>query len=383
MPRVLEQALGVALMLVILLDVFLTVLYARMGAGILSPHLARTTWRVFREASKPFGRYRPTVLSLCGPSILVSLVLVWAFALTLGAALIIHQRLGTSVRAVTGETPRDFVTALYAGGSSLSIVGPSSFSPQTGVFRLVFLFNSLVGMSVVSLTLTYVMQVYSALQRRNTLGLKIHLQAGATADSAELVAGLGPEGRFDGGYTNLAEMAAEMANAKESHHLYPVLFYYRFREPYYSVSRFTLMTLDAVTLIKSALDDKQHGWLKESASVTQLWLAALRLVITLEETFLGGRAENRTNEPDAPTVDRWRRRYSAAVRRLRQAGVKIIADERAGAETYVGLRAQWDRDITNLAPAMAYTMEEIDPVGTNPEISDQRPEFRARLRSIG
>jgi hypothetical protein len=45
--RALEQVLGAFLMLAILLDVFLTVLYARVGTGILSHKLARLTWRLF------------------------------------------------------------------------------------------------------------------------------------------------------------------------------------------------------------------------------------------------------------------------------------------------------------------------------------------------
>jgi hypothetical protein len=49
-------------------------------------------------------------------------VLVWAFALALGAGPIIHPKLGTSVRAEGGETPTDFMTAVYAGGSSISVV---------------------------------------------------------------------------------------------------------------------------------------------------------------------------------------------------------------------------------------------------------------------
>jgi hypothetical protein len=50
-------------------------------------------------------------------------------------------------------------------------VGASNFSPQSAPFRLLYLFNSLVGMSTMSLTLTWLMEVYSALQRRNALGL--------------------------------------------------------------------------------------------------------------------------------------------------------------------------------------------------------------------
>ena len=86
--RVLEQALGAFLMLSVLLDVFLTVLYARVGTGILSHKLARLTWRLFRLV--PAGRYRPMVLSFCGPAILVLLVLTWSVLLAFGAGLIIH-----------------------------------------------------------------------------------------------------------------------------------------------------------------------------------------------------------------------------------------------------------------------------------------------------
>src|SRR3954468_18333009 len=181
---------------------------------------------------------------------------------------------------------------MYAGGTSMAIVGSSNFVPQTGWARILYLFNSLVGMSVVSLTLTYTMQVYAALQRRNALGLKLHLLTGETGDAAELVARLGPRGQFSAGYSDVAEVGSGMAEAKEAHHFYPVLFYFRFRQPFYSVSRSALVALDAVTLIRSALDDQRHGWLKESAAVEQLWRASLVLVTTLEETFpLGGAGE--------------------------------------------------------------------------------------------
>src|SRR5215207_7654845 len=167
-----------------------------------------------------------------------------------------------------------------------------------------------------------------------------------------------------------------MAHVKETHHFYPVLFYFRFRDAYYSVSQVTLVSLDAVSLIKSALDDERYGWLKESAAVTQLWRTSLILATTLERAFLPGDVPGSDDQPDARARDRWRRRYFAALRRLRQSGIQTIADEEAGAEAYAALRAEWDPHITALAPAMAYTMDEIDRVGSDPESSDERPEFR-------
>src|SRR5215212_5582535 len=190
----LEQGLGILLIVMILLDIFLTVLYARIGTSIIGSRVGRLVWASFVTASKVFGSRRGAVLSFCGPVILVLLVGVWALGLTLGAALITHPELGTSIRASQGETPTDFVTAMYAGGSSMAIVGASDFTPHTSATRLLFLFNSLIGMSVMSLTLTYLMQVYTALQRRNVMAMNIHLLSARTGDAAELLARLGPQG---------------------------------------------------------------------------------------------------------------------------------------------------------------------------------------------
>lgn len=376
--RALEQVFGAVLMLVVLLDVFLTVLYARIGTGILSPGLARLTWRLFRLV--PAGPHQPMVLSFCGPAILVLLVLTWSVLLAFGAGLIIHPELGTGVRASSGETSTDFVTAVYVGGSSLSIVGASDFAPHTVAMKVLFLFNSVVGTSVISLTLTYLMQIYAALRERNALGLKMHTMSAGTGDAAELLAGLFPDGELSGGYDNLSELAGEFAETKEAHHFYQVLFYFRFREPYYSVSQTTLLALDTVSLIKSALADDKAGWVKKSAAVQQLWSVSLMLVSTLDNTFLD-QAPDAGGAPSDDEAEPWRARYLVAVQRLRQAGLPLVADEAAGAELYVSLRRRWDPLIAALAPAMAYSLDEVDPARSRPQEAERRPPFQERLRS--
>lgn len=232
-------------------------------------HLSSWTWQAFRWATRPIRKRRGLVLSYCGPIILVLLVLVWGFGLTLGSALIIHPRLGKSVLATDGPTSTDFGTAMFVGGSSLAIVGSSDFVPKTRAYRWFFFGNSLMGMSVMFLTTTYVLQVYTALQNRNALALKVHLGARKQADAAELVVGLGPRGKFEIGYSTLAEMAGELTHVKESHHFYPVVFYFRFETSLYSVSRLTLLVFDTVSLLKTALQDETYAWLKESCAVSQ------------------------------------------------------------------------------------------------------------------
>jgi hypothetical protein len=363
----LEQALGGLLFLLILVDIFLIVLYARIGSGIISNRLAHLIWRLFRLLSKPFGRRRGIILSFCGPIILIFLVIFWALTLTCAAALIIHPNLGSTVKSGSGETPTDFITALEAVGGSMSIVGTSDFSPQSSGFRLLYLFNSLIGMSVVSLTLTYLMQVYNALQRRNALGLKTYLLTAETGDAAELIAGLGTDGKFSNGYSDLGNWADEMSRVKESHHFYPVLFYFRFKESFYSTSQMTLAAFDTVSLIKSALDDEEYSWLKNSTALSQLRRGAMMLVTTLADTFLPSGMPDDENAPDEATLERWRKRYFEALQRLREANIKTVADEQSGVETYISMRREWEHYITALAPTMAYRMDEIDPAGHHPE----------------
>src|ERR1700760_346081 len=131
----LEQVVGAGLFAAVLLDVFLTVLYARMGTSLLAGPLAGLTWRVVRAASAPLGRRRGVVLSFCGPAILVLLVTAWSAGLTLGAALVIHPALGDGVQTSPGgPTPTDFGAAVYAAGNSLSVVGSGEFGPRTNPY---------------------------------------------------------------------------------------------------------------------------------------------------------------------------------------------------------------------------------------------------------
>lgn len=387
MIAVLEQVIGTLVVLFALLDVFLTVLYARIGTGaisrfgtgILSAAIARHTWRLFRRGSEELGHYRGAVLSFCGPLLLVLIVVAWALLLACGSALIIHPSLGTGVRATTGTTPTDFLTAVYAAGTSLSVIGSSDLSPRSGGFRLLFLFNSLIGMSVITLTVTYLVQLYGALQQRNAIALKLYLTAGETSDAARLLAALGPDGRFENGYTNLTDIAGELTTLEESHHFHPVLFYFRFQAPLYSVATITFVALDAVALIETALRSEREGWLQRSASVAELGRAAVTLLRMLEATYLprhgkhegerGGEeqrpgASGRSCEGDGPTEetrDRWRRRYDAALGTLRDAGVPTTDDVPAGREQYVARRADWEPLVARLARFMAYDMKDITP----------------------
>lgn len=350
----LEPVAGTLLMAPVLTDVFLTVLYARAGTGIISDRLARLIWLALRRVSSAGNGNH--LLSFCGPLIVVALLLTWSILLALGAALIVHPQLGTSITNSNQETPTDFVTALYVAGSSLSIVGGSNFGPQSAGAKLLFLLNSVIGTSVISLTITYLMQIYGALRSRNSLCLKIHALSGETGDAADLLAHLFANNQLSAGYNNLSQLAAEVTAAKEAHHFYPILFYFRFPEPLYAVSRSSLIALDAVSLIRSALA-KDAEWLQQSGAVTQLWSSALLLLTTLSDAFLPKKASDEAHDADRQL---WRVRFQNARQRLQKAGISLTDDFPHSCESYTECRESWDPLVRLLGTSMAYAPSEID-----------------------
>src|SRR4051812_5190096 len=266
-----EQVVGILIFLFVLLDVFMTVLYARLGsqgaakwgAGVIGNAVGRTVRVVLQYVPAPRKR-RNAVLSFCGPVTVVLLLSAWSWTLGLGAALMLHPYLGDSIQVQGSATPTDFVAALYAAGTSLAITGSSEFEPRSDAMRMLYLLNSLVGTSVVTLVVTYLMQLYSSLQRRNTLALDVHIYTSETGDAAELVCALGPLGDFSLTTNNLAAISQGMTGIEEAHHFYPVLFYFRPATEERSLIRVLLVSLDAVSLIRTALTDQECRRIGES-----------------------------------------------------------------------------------------------------------------------
>ncbi|MEH3158081.1 MAG: ion channel [Sphingomonas taxi] len=340
-------------MLLFLADILLTVLYARAGTGLLAPRWNRGVWASLRGLADLAGRHRGTALSFAGPLIVVSLIVFWSFGLTLGAALIVHPELGTAIRPSSGEASTDFLTALLVAGNSLSIVGGGDYSPHSAGTRFLFLLNSLIGASVLSLVLSYLVQVYSGLRERNALALTLDLMTDGTGDAAVLLHGLMPGGDADGATNELSSLARSLAAIKEAHHFYPLLFYFRFEEPRYAVSRLGFVLLDAATLIDSALDRRRYASLAASAPVASIRRGTRMLLETLGSDFptAAGRAG------DAGDDSRLRQSYFAAERTLAKAGVAVRTD---GVDAYVAERRKWEPLVARVAPVLGYTMAEID-----------------------
>ena len=335
---------------------FTTVLYPRSGTGVLTPRLNHFIWSAFKAAA-PRGRRRDAFLSFAGPVLMVTTAATWFLLLLVGFALIAWPALGTAIQATSGPTPDDFAAALYYSGWSLTTLGTGDLVPQTGAFRLLMVTQAVTGFSVLTLTLTYFMSVYSALVRRNTLAQGLHQLSGATGSAAELTARLGAGGSFDDARSILSDVSWKVLDLLESHHSYPVLHYFRMKDARYAMARIALLAVETAAIFRTALGEEYRS-LSNSAAVDMLGGSGETLLSQTGDTFLrkGAADEARRQEDDAEA----HRRFTAVCERLGRAGIATVADAGEAGSRYVDLRSKWVGLTRAFATSMAYSWSDIE-----------------------
>ena len=339
------QLAGVMLCLLALADVYVVVLYARSDLGLVGSRFSRLLWGVFRAAARRLSEGpRSRLLTFAGPTLMASLIITWVGLLLLGFALIAWPALGDEVRKTSGQTPTDFATALYYSGYTLATLGFGDIVPQTAGYRVLAVLEAALGFGVLTLSLTYLMSVYSALVRRNTLALALYHRSGRTSDAAELLARVGDgTGDFSRLTDRVADLNALLHDLYESHHSYFTLHYFHFREPFYGMANMVGSMADLASLARTALDADRNRGVGESAAVTETLSGSTYMLERLSAVFLPAafRPGDGDDQPTPEEVARWRR-FEQAVDRLDRAGASVSQDREAAAGRYVELRRRWN-----------------------------------------
>lgn len=352
----LSHLLGFGIIFGVLTDIYLTVLYPRSGKNTLSLLLSKGAWEFFRHLARLTWGKDKHILSFCGPTLLITVVVVWVCSLTLGFALLMWPALGNGIQASQGKTPTDFATAVYYSGFTLTTLGVGDLVPKTGLWRVTTIIEAALGFSIITATITYLLSVYNALNRRNTFALSLFHRAANQANAVDLLVRLKGFGQFELATQEISSITRDLLFLLESHHAYPVLHYFRFQEAHYSLARMALISLDLVTLIRTALEHQRYQPLIESAAVAELENGGLDLLYQIADSFLNKRT---LSQPEVKQD--WREAYFKAVHRLQSQGIETVSDLQQGADRYVALREQWNTIVVALARYMDYRWSEIAP----------------------
>jgi hypothetical protein len=341
------------------IDVFLTILYARSGTGLISPQLNLFMWLIFRQMARLFSHRKQIILSFCGPIIIVTLLALWVFLFIFGFGLIIWPQLGNQVVATNGQVATNFWSAFYYSGYSFSTLGTGNIVPESNFFQILMVVQSVIGFSFFTLIITYFLNLFDAMHRRNVFALSLHSKTLGTADPSEYVSRIVGDKELIFTQQQFGEISLELTEMLESHHFYPILQYFRVPETLYSIPRILLIALDTISLFKSTLDEKSYFRQINSAATNELWNSGISLISHFSKTSLKKNVSINLRDNHQIYQAKWKNHYFASLEKLQQFGVETRKDPEEGLREYLGYINQWEPCIIGLSQFMLYDERDL------------------------
>lgn len=154
---------GVLIVVAVLVDIFHTLANPGMQ-GWLSRGVHRATWLLSRRSA------------WSGPLSMLGVIGIWGVLASLGWALVYwpHMRDGfTFPENSTAVHDPTFVDALYLSLVTISTLGFGDVFPSTDWLRIVTPLEALFGFALLTVAVSWVLQVYPALSRRRQLALRL------------------------------------------------------------------------------------------------------------------------------------------------------------------------------------------------------------------
>jgi hypothetical protein len=286
--QIIELIAGVFVVLVILGDVFLTVVVPRRTPAFgrltrVSGHLVPWLWRLWRRVGLGIGsaQGREGFLGTFGSVAFIVLLVAWVTGLILGYGLILD-----ALRAQVRPEPETFGTSLYFAGVSLLTLGFGDIVATGGGARLTTLVAAASGLGLFALVITFVFTLYSTFQRREVAVVVLEAGAGAPPSGVNLLESYALLGIVDDLPRVFADWQAWAAEVLDTHLAYPILAYFRSSHDNDSWISSLGAVMDAATLVLTTIDGGPNGWAKLSRAVgghcLEDLVIAFRLNVELE-----------------------------------------------------------------------------------------------------
>ena len=242
MTSLIEIAAGLLCVAAVFVDAFLTTINVASGAGPVTEKVLAWCWQLLLRLHREDKR--SSILTAGGTLLLTATVLIWVVILWGGWALVF---LGsgsvtdaqTHLRASVGDV-------FYYTGFTVFTLGTGDYVAGSSGWRIVTAAASFSGLFLVTLAITYLISVVSAVVQRRALAIQIR---GLGTEPGEIVRqawqGDGFSSMFE---QQLVSLSAAVATSAEQHLAYPVLHYFHARSPALSAPLAVASLNDALLL---------------------------------------------------------------------------------------------------------------------------------------
>ncbi|HEX8846825.1 MAG TPA: potassium channel family protein [Pyrinomonadaceae bacterium] len=352
--------LGLGVLLLVVYDVYATILHARGHSGPIGETLNRTVWSIARFLSFRLSRpRRHRLLNVVGPLLMPLLIIIYIAMLIVGFALIYYPRMPANFAVQAEAAASPFMAAIYFSGITLTTVGYGDIAPHTMGMRLTALSESASGFALISLAITYLITVYRALERKRAVALSFYHQAEEGADVGAFIKHHFVGGRFYGLETTMRMATRDIQGLLESHVEHPVIHYFHPPEVYKSLPRILFLSLEISAVIRSCLDDEEYRDVCHHPEVRSLEASSRHVLRELIASLDLERRSKRRKESPFEESRRWRQRFEQTMRQLTEAGIRTRLDTAAAWEFYRARREEWEAQLHRFSRALGYDWDEI------------------------
>ena len=305
--KVLFPLAGALILLLVIVDVFRTVFHTEARGGPLNKWQNRSVWAMFCIVGKRLqDPARSSWLGFAAPLLAVLTPLTWMTLLVVGYALVYFPWMHTFLVS-PGQLQNPWWQALYFSGTSASTVGYGDIVPSLDTFRILAVVEALSGFALITAALSYVISVYGQVALLATLSLEIdgHLAGGACdALYTEDPRYLEPWG----GWMDNVSRSLVMASHAIAH--YPILYYYRPRDPTSSLAVQLGRLVDLIRHVEQAPEAGGPGRLARHPGFLALRSAVERFTARVaDEISSATDAEEQSGEDGIERVQQRLARY--------------------------------------------------------------------------
>jgi hypothetical protein len=345
---VLGIVLGLAIIWVVLLDAFETVVLPRRVRRHfkLTAWFYRQTWIPWRNLARHIktASRQQNFLGYFGPLSLILLLGFWAAGLIFGFGLVQY---GIGGHEQLNKEPLTFGRIIYHSGETFFTLGYGDIVPTSGAARALSVIEAGMGFAFLGVVIGYIPVVYASFSRREIQISMLDARAGSPPSAAELLVRLTGRSEDPGvDQTVLDEVLRDWerwaGELLESHISYPVLSFFRSQHSNQSWLGALTTMLDVTSLVLTGIEGVHPGQAKLTFAMARH--AAVDLAQVVNARYDPG-APERLSEPD----------LAALLEMLASSGLRLRSDE-YGRDKLAKLRSMYEPYVHSTAKNLMLTL---------------------------
>ena len=280
--------LGILILLLGLLEGLWTTIWVDGNSSPFTGRFTTWIWKTFRLL---VPKKNNKLLSLSGPTILATTVFSWIFFIWLGWTLILFS--DPNSLKVPGSTDFvvEFTDAGWYAAYVMFTVGNGDFLPTDGGWQIVSSLIAFTGMGMVTLSITYILQVISAVANKRAFASSV-TSIGKTAEEFVLKQWTGDD--FGAIELQLNSLSNQLATINEQHLAFPILHYYHAARVEKTQDVAIAVLDDALNIIKLGMKDEK---LPAETILSSARESISSFLTTVSKAFIGP-AEKTPPKPD-------------------------------------------------------------------------------------